>query len=474
MLTTVLARPAVARKQKIWRQRNSPYMATIGLLDFVALVTVASISHTWNLDRKSIWHAGPAWVAVFVGPLAVVAIAEALGVYRRRMALAALDTLPELVACGWMVTPFMLILAWHDPHPVSWWIISALLTFIVFFLVRVAVFAVLRALRRRDVRNRARTLVIGGGKVAQILVQSAAEHPEYGLEPVLVMDDAPMRKSWPESVSVIAHADDLPNIVTKARIQVVVVAFTKQNDRALVDQLRECDELDVEIYIVPRLYEFVHLDRDMDRLHTIPLVRVRRLAFRSIHWQTKRVFSVVAALLGILILSPLLASVALVVKAQAPRHPVFFKQERIGRNGKPFLLYKFRSMRPVPEQASNTDWSPDHTQRVNRFGSFIRKFSIDELPQLWNVVRGEMTLVGPRPERPHFVAQFGETIPSYKARHRVPVGLTGWAAIHGLRGDTSIADRAMYDNFYIENWSLWLDVKIIVLTLGAVLFGTGR
>jgi lipopolysaccharide/colanic/teichoic acid biosynthesis glycosyltransferase len=194
---------------------------------------------------------------------------------------------------------------------------------------------------------------------------------------------------------------------------------------------------------------------------------------RTWYWPFKRVFDVAVSATALLLLSPLLAVTALAVWIPDRHAPIIFRQHRIGRNGAQFTLYKFRSMRPAPPDDSDTSWNAQVTSRVSTVGKLIRKSSIDELPQLWNVVKGDMSLVGPRPERPHFVEQFQDSVPSYRARHRMKAGLTGWAAIHGLRGDTSIDDRAMYDNFYIENWSVWLDIRIIILTVGAVIRGTG-
>ena len=147
---------------------------------------------------------------------------------------------------------------------------------------------------------------------------------------------------------------------------------------------------------------------------------------------------------------------------------VIFRQERVGRDGVPFELMKFRSLKPIDETESQTNWNISHDNRVGPVGRFLRKTSLDELPQLFNILRGDMSLVGPRPERPHFVAQFGELYTGYADRHRVPSGLTGWAQIHGLRGNTPIDQRARFDNFYIENWTLWLDIKIILRTVVSV------
>lgn len=268
----------------------------------------------------------------------------------------------------------------------------------------------------------------------------------------------------------IPRRHDLADLIQEREIETVIVAFSRDRDSTLVVPLRECDMLNCEIYVVPRLYEFVHQDRDMDRIHTTPLVLVRRLALRTSHWRIKRVTSFITATAGLALVSPLLALVALATKMQQASAPVLFRQTRVGQDGRMFTLYKFRTMRPVPDDVSDVDWAAN---RITPLGALLRRYSIDELPQLWNVVRGDMSMVGPRPERPHFADRFRADIPAYQSRYRVHAGLTGWAAIHGLRGDTDIKDRASYDNFYIENWSLWLDTKILLMTVGSVLLGRG-
>jgi exopolysaccharide biosynthesis polyprenyl glycosylphosphotransferase len=181
-----------------------------------------------------------------------------------------------------------------------------------------------------------------------------------------------------------------------------------------------------------------------------------------------------AALAGaaLLVFSPVLLACALAVRLEGGPG-VLFEQERVGLDGRRFTLLKFRSLKPATEDESATRWNVSHDDRLGPVGRFLRKSSLDELPQLWNIVRGDMSLVGPRPERPHFVEQFEQHIPRYMARHRVPTGLTGWAQVHGLRGDTSIENRASFDNYYIQNWSLWGDIKILLRTVQQVVWGRG-
>jgi exopolysaccharide biosynthesis polyprenyl glycosylphosphotransferase len=255
-------------------------------------------------------------------------------------------------------------------------------------------------------------------------------------------------------------------------VDVVIVTFGSLREPEIVDLLRACDRLSCEIFFVPRLYEIHSVTRGTEVLWGVPLERMRRAPFRTPAWTAKRVADVVVSALALLFLAPVLAICALGSRLETGC--VVFRQTRIGLDGRPFTVLKFCSLKPAVESEESTTWNIGTDARVGHFGRFLRRTSLDELPQLWNVLRGDMSLVGPRPERPFFVGQFTRQIPWYTARHRVPAGLTGWAQIHGLRGDTSIEDRARFDNFYIENWSMWGDIKILLRTVGQVLRAAGR
>lgn len=399
--------------------------------------------------------------------LAVVLAVELSGNYRSLITLSALNDAPRLAGAaifGSLVVEF----ASGGNDSIRELILMAACIFVALFAVRAVYHAVTRRLRR-DPASRRRTVIVGGGVVAAELLDSIHRFPELGLEPVAVIDSDPMLGADDLSVPVLDRP--LHEVVVELDVHTVIVAFRNRPDSSLVSPLRQCDQLDCEIFLVPRLFEFVHLNSDMDRIHTIPLIRVRRHIYRTWYWKAKRVFDVSVAGAALVLISPLLALTALAVSLSDRGAPILFRQVRVGRDGRLFTLYKFRSMRPVAAGVSDTDWHPE--DRIGPVGRFLRTTSIDELPQLWNVVRGDMSLVGPRPERPHFAEEFARTVHSYGDRHRVTVGLTGWAAINGLRGDTSIGDRALYDNFYIQNWSVWLDIKILLLTVRAVIAGTG-
>ncbi|MGY1779691.1 sugar transferase [Geodermatophilus sp. SYSU D01036] len=336
---------------------------------------------------------------------------------------------------------------------------------------RAVAYAGIRFARRRR-RLQQRVLLLGAGAVAGTLAQNLLDHPEYGLRPVGLLDDEPLLCLEERPVPVLGRYADLSRVLVEESVDVVIVSYGRVREPLMVDMLRACDHLACEIYFVPRLYELHAVTKDTEVLWGVPLVRLRRAPFRSVTWAVKRLTDVVLAAVALVVLLPVLVLCALLVRWETGT--VLFRQIRIGLDGRPFTLLKFCSMRPAGETESGTRWNIADDERLGPVGKLLRRTSLDEIPQLWNVLRGDMSLVGPRPERPFFVGEFTRQFPWYMARHRVPVGLTGWAQIHGLRGNTSIADRARFDNFYIENWSIWGDVKIMIRTVGQVLSAGGR
>ncbi|MGY1809453.1 exopolysaccharide biosynthesis polyprenyl glycosylphosphotransferase [Blastococcus sp. SYSU D00669] len=336
---------------------------------------------------------------------------------------------------------------------------------------RALAYAAIRAARRRG-RLQQQVLLLGAGTVAGGLASSLLAHPEYGLRPAGLLDDDPLLCLEERPVPVLGMYRDLNRVLVEHAIDVVIVSFGRVPEPSLVDMLRACDRLSCEIFFVPRLYELHAVTRDTEVLWGVPLVRIRRAPFRTGTWTVKRVADVVLAGLALALLAPVLVVCAALARWETGA--VLFRQTRIGLDGRPFTLLKFCSMRPSGEQESRTRWCIADDGRLGPAGRLLRRTSLDELPQLWNILRGDMSLVGPRPERPFFVDEFTRQFPWYMARHRVPVGLTGWAQVHGLRGNTSIADRARFDNFYIENWSIWGDIKIMMRTVGQVLSAGGR
>lgn len=335
--------------------------------------------------------------------------------------------------------------------------------------VRALVYQVIRWARSRGI-GRQRAVIVGGGMVASRLAASLSNDPKLGLDLVGFVEDRPMMPSHELGAPLLGSPDDLATVIANDTVGHVIVAFSSQSSADLVKLIRTCGRAHAEVSLVPRLFELSPVTGASDRIGGIPLLRLRRTPHRSGSWPLKRVFDLTVAGLTLVLLSPVMLFLALILRlTDGPG--VIFRQRRVGLDGREFDLLKFRSMRPASESESQTLWNIKDDNRVTPLGRFLRRSSLDEIPQLLNVIKGEMSLVGPRPERPHFVEVFSDADGSYEDRHRVPAGLTGWAQIHGLRGDTSIVERARFDNYYIENWSLWLDVKIMALTATSFLRG---
>lgn len=307
---------------------------------------------------------------------------------------------------------------------------------------------------------------MGAGARAADLMSRIAHHPETGLRVRGVLGADP---SWLPVPAIGGDVSTLPDLIASGAIDTVIVGdASSEEERRVIQALRNCADGSTEFFVLPRCPELVTVSDD--EVWGIPLQRLKQRRSRT-RLAVKRAGDITLATLALVAISPLVAIAALAVRLELGPG-VIYRQERIGRDGRRFELMKLRSMRPLSE-GTVSEWAAN-AGRTGRTGAFIRRYSIDELPQLVNVIRGDMSLVGPRPERPEFVAKFGDEYPSYAYRHRVAVGLTGLAAVEGLRGDTSIEDRAYFDNWYIEHWSLWLDVKIMVRTASALLKGTGR
>jgi len=306
-------------------------------------------------------------------------------------------------------------------------------------------------------------LIVGAGALGATMAANLLAHPELGLRPIGVVDDvADERLPLP----LLGGTGELARIVEQSEVRHVIVAYGRADEPRMVEVLRTCEHLEASVWVVPRLFELSTSAGETDELWGIPVAKLnRRTTLRAGQWQIKRAFDVLVSTAALLIASPLMVAIAILVRISSPG-PVFFRQLRVGQRGRPVEIFKFRTMR-VNDDSDKT-WSVIGDNRVTGIGRFLRATSLDEIPQLLNVVRGDMSLVGPRPERPHFVELFSDTVRGYQHRHRVPVGLTGLAQVNGLRGDTSIEERARFDNLYIENWSLWVDFVIICRTVFAV------
>lgn len=308
-----------------------------------------------------------------------------------------------------------------------------------------------------------RVLIVGTGDVGRIVMQKIRRSPELGYRVVGFVDDNIKVKAVQGS-PVLGTSDDIPELIEAEQVNEVIIAMPDASHQEILKVVSKCDQGRVSIKVFPDVFQIMASEVSIGDLGGLPLLTVRDTAMRGWQLTVKRMLDVAGSAVGLVILSPIMMVLAVLIKLES-EGPVFFTQERMGLDGKRFMMLKFRSMRTDAESYTGPVWATANDSRRTRLGSIIRRFSIDEFPQLINVLVGDMSLVGPRPERPVFVEQFKQSIPRYMDRHREKAGITGWAQINGLRGDTSIIERTKYDLWYIENWSLALDFRIMARTL---------
>jgi len=450
-------------------------------VDTVAAVLATAAASLWGTALHAVdpWR----WQLFLFIPL-VLGVLAAKGMYRRGMRRNFLDEIGPVesaIALAALILLAGLLLIGDPSRPgfsaVRVWICAAVLM-PVGRLVR----AMIQRHLRRNYRSAAPTLIVGDGQMAYQLIARMDQLPEYGLRPVGILDcnagGPPVGSPVPQhpDVHYVGTPDEFASVARQLDIEdVVVVAACDTPEERLVQMCRTAHRMNIRVWVVPRLYDAVGARARIEHLGGMPLLVLPYVSPRSWQFAVKHVLDRVVTAFGLLLISPVFLTLAVLVKLSSPG-PVFFRQRRVGRDGKPFDCLKFRSMRPPSEadaafelRAGSAPGGVEGVDRRTRIGKVMRATSLDELPQLLNVLRGEMSLVGPRPERPEFVQLFEIQIRRYGERHRVKAGVTGWAQVHGLRGQTSIADRAEWDNYYIENWSLWLDLKTLLLTIPAVM-----
>ena len=421
------------------------------LLALVALFWLAKI--VFNLDNS---------MAVFA--VATFALIVSPHSHRSRLSAAGLDDAGHIVrgvAIAYVAASAASAITSESMEDMQVLVFVAAATVPVLLTARSMAYSVERRMRRNGAKDR--VLLVGGGDVASRIVRILDEHEEYGLNVVGALDDGARYSAEELGTPLLGSPSDLASVLRERDVDAVIVAFADTEDPELVESIREARAAGATVWVVPRLYELGAQVSGAENLWGLPLIRLTPVPTQRGQWAFKRAFDIVVSSFALLLSSPLLALVALGVAIESGR-PVLFRQERIGKDGKPFDILKFRSMKQVSVDRQQTEWCGDAEARVTRIGRVIRALGIDELPQLFNILRGDMSLVGPRPERPHFVAEFSDVYRGYNARHRLPVGLTGMSQVNGLRGDTSIEDRTVFDNYYIENWSLAQDLKIMLRT----------
>ena len=321
----------------------------------------------------------------------------------------------------------------------------------------------LRALRLHGY-NLKHILIVGDGPSVEILLKKIRKFPELGLRVSGILTHETSDLISLQGTPVLGHFQDLQEILEKHKPDQVLLALARHQYAELEKILTLLKTETVHIQLLPDITEYITLGceiEDCDGLPLLTLNQSRLVGFPSI---VKRSTDIVLSLLGLILLSPFLLAISLLIKCTS-RGSILYRQERMGLDGITFHMIKFRSMEEHAEKLSGAVWASSSDARRTKFGAFLRRTSLDELPQLWNVLLGEMSLVGPRPERPVFIQKFKSEIPHYMLRHKMKAGMTGWAQIHGFRGNTSLAKRIQYDLHYIQNWSYFLDLKILVLTL---------
>jgi len=395
------------------------------------------------------------------------------GRFRARLHLSILDELPTLLSrllTAGAVVAVLFVLSHDEDQTVPF--IALLLQTIGLVMAGRAVTTklILVARRRRIVAHR--PVIVGGGPRGAEMATLLERYPRYGLAPIGFVDDG---ERCPASsvITPLGRVDALASVVDDEDVDVLLLTDGDISEVELLDVVRRPGCLDCDLLVVPRLPQFHTQAGPVDHIGSVPVMRIRTPSLEGPAWALKRAFDVAISSIALILLTPVLAGCAIAVRIEGGPG-VLFRQDRVGRHGQIFSCIKLRSMQPATGEESATQWSIAQDRRVGPVGRFLRGTSLDELPQLWNILRGDMTLIGPRPERPHFVSKFSGEVDRYDHRHRVRAGLTGLAQVSGLRGDTPISDRARFDNFYIENWSLWLDAKVLMRTLAEVLFARGR
>jgi exopolysaccharide biosynthesis polyprenyl glycosylphosphotransferase len=454
---------------------NGPaFIALIAAVDLVAMTLATLQARSIAASQTS----DASHVVVYAFPLVGVLLIYARRGYRRWLRHAVLDDLGRLVgaiSAAAMLVVLVVIAIDIDARPgraiAPAWLLSV--TYVVAG--RLLLTTVQRAARTHYRLTRP-AIIIGAGRVGAHVARRLELNPEYGLHPVAYLDSRPREDLGDHDLRapVLGTPGQLAAAVELTAAKHLIVAFSADPDCDLLAAAISGRALGLEVSVVPRFFDSVGDDLRLDHLGGLPVMTLGGRDLRGFQFGVKHATDRVGACLMLGVLSPLLVVLAVTVKLSSPG-PILLRQRRVGRDGCEFDLLKFRSMRgesgalgsagafrPQPGAAPG---GVEGIDRRTHVGRFLRKTSLDELPQLINVLRGEMSLVGPRPERPEFIELFGDQFARYDERLRVKAGMTGWAQVHGLRGQTSLADRIEWDNHYIENWSLGLDLKILALTV---------
>ncbi len=475
-----------------WALEGSGWTVVRQSVDF-ALLCVAVVLAQGGLHATL--HTPAVRAPLLALPPLVMLLFHLRGLYRTRLRALVLDGIVPVisgVSVGAMAVEMIGLFANGRVPDQSVWVRAWLFAIVGVAFGRVALSLTQRWARANRLVGKP-VLIMGAGVVGAQVARRLESHPEYGLVPVGFLDEDPrsIAEVGGRDVPVLGTVEDLDETVSSTGVKNLIVAFSSVADARVSRLIQRCQELGVEVSVVPRMFDTINNRVGYDTVGGLPLMSFTTVDPRGVQFALKHAGDRIFAFLLLIVLSPVMLCVAIAVALSSPG-PVLFRQRRVGRDGKVFDFYKFRSMRVPARQAEPSDrqfaesadeevgalefllggdTAPGGVEGIDRrtpVGRLLRRTSLDELPQLLNVLRGDMSLIGPRPERPEFVKLFRQDVVRYGDRHRVKSGITGWAQVHGLRGQTSLAERVEWDNYYIANWSLGLDVKILALTLATL------
>jgi Undecaprenyl-phosphate glucose phosphotransferase len=314
-------------------------------------------------------------------------------------------------------------------------------------------------------------IIVGTGSTAQGLISHIANDPHWNYKVAGVVSvDGEESPTGLKAIPVLGELEDIPDILSKTDAEEVMLAVPSLSREKITRLVFECEKRLLDFHLVADTLGMITSQVDMENVDGIPLMGLKESPLAFVYNRfIKRVIDITGSFIGIVLLSPLFLVIALSIKLSS-KGPIFYLQKRVGEDRRRFAIIKFRTMIDKAEKSTGIVWATKNDPRRTKIGTFLRRNNLDELPQLVNVLTGRMSLVGPRPERPKFVGKFKEDIPRYMARHKIRSGITGWAQVNGLRGDTSIEERTKYDLYYIENWSLMLDIKILIMSVFQTIF----
>ncbi len=471
------------------RVRRPTLMKRPQLLFIVALIVldIASIWLAYYVAYGIVWRSldnpiaeiSPFWQDIWLLPglLTVILVTSFFSqrMYQRRRPVSHVDELFKVVLYTLFATLLTVAILELSIRPDyhRWLLLYATLLCMLFLAVARTIHAQVQWRAQARGVGDDRVLIIGAGEIGQMIYRKIIQNAQLGYQVVGFVDhEKNYRMQGAAEPALLGSLLDIPQIIDKYVVDEVIIGLPESNHQEIVNIISLCEREKVGIRVFPDVFQIMASEVGIGDLGGLPLLTIRDVALQGWKLTLKRGMDIFFSALALTFLSPLMVLTAILIKLDSPGS-VFYTQERMGLDARPFKILKFRSMRQDAE-VQGPGWTVEDDPRRTKLGTMLRRFSVDELPQLVNVLIGDMSLVGPRPERPVYVEQFRQSIPRYMDRHREKAGITGWAQVNGLRGDTSIAERTKYDLWYIENWSPALDLKILLSTLVQWILGTNH